>query len=248
MDQENVQMTPQDQSGDFLEGWRAEGEADTTPPAAAVKSETTDPEPDAPSGEVWKLKHMGEERTMKSSEVTAELLQKGLDYDRVREKYDAAKPLVETLTHLAEQESTTPTEYLRRLRREDKKSGGMTESEAERTLSLEDREAAMAAKELQAQEMENFRKAQQSKIRDDLREFSCAFPEVYTALLQDPTAVPQSVWQAVERENLSLTAAYARYAVADRRRQDNVARSVGSMHSAGSDRTAHDAFAAALAE
>ncbi len=245
MDMENVQMTPQDQSGDFLEGW-CEEQPKTTDASCDTDAETDAQNRDDPSETVWKLKHMGEERTMRSGEVTAELLQKGLDYDRVREKYDVAKPLIETLTHLAEQEDTTPTEYLRRLRREDKKNGGMTESEAERVLSLEDREAAFAAKESSAQELEQFRKERQGKIRDDLAQFARAFPDVYAAMVQNPDTIPKSVWQAVERENLSLCAAYARFAVGRRHETDNAARSVGSMHSAGNDTTAKDAFAAAL--
>lgn len=95
------------------------------------------------------------------------------------------------------------------------------------------------------------------RVRADLAEFARAFPEAHRAALRDPKSLPADVWGDVER-GLSLTAAYARSAVAKSAREANAARgetaaarrnavnrarSAGSLRSAGMSR-AGDAFLA----
>lgn len=78
--------------GEIMDGVRDEAES----PEQAV---TTQPE----DGELFTLKHLDEVSTV-SREKVIELAQKGLDYDRVRAKLDAARDELGELKSLAEKE------------------------------------------------------------------------------------------------------------------------------------------------
>lgn len=215
---------------------------------------------EAPS---WIVKHMGEERKISSEEITPELLQKGLDYDRVRGKYDEAKPVIEMFTEFAKSAGMNVADYARYIRAEAKKAGGMSEAEAKRAVELEDREAAVAAAEAAKTESAQKKAAEDARIKADITDFKAAFPDIYTKAKDDPKAIPQTVWDAVVKGGMSLTAAYARYAVTQanelataasaaaktaENNGRNAARSTGSMKSAGSDAKNRDPFAAAFDE
>lgn len=227
-------------------------------PAEAKQDETADGEKDkAPEESSWNIKHMGEEKTLKASDVTPELLQKGLDYDRVREKYDEAKPIVEMFTEFAKKAGMSVTDYIKYVRAEAKKASGMSEDEAKRAIELEDREAVISAKEEEQKQKESEENSVKEKVKADLDEFKNAFPEIFEQARTNPDAIPKSVWDEVKSGKLSLTAAYSRYAVAKAQEsvkaandkaeaasqnQKNAERSSGSMKSAGSDTRAKDAF------
>lgn len=210
-----------------------------------------------PSAPTWIIKHMGETRTMTSEQITPELLQKGLDYDRLRGKYDEAKPVMEVFADLANKAGMSVTDFVKSVRAETKKAQGMSEAEARHAVELEDREAAIAAAEAQAREAANARAQQAANIRADLAEFAKAFPDVYKQAGGDPkTVIPQSVWADVDK-GMSLVAAYGKYVAANAaaqieaankraetagRNAANAARSTGSQKSAGNDSKIKDVF------
>lgn len=233
-----------------------EGEADTK----AEQQEAEETRQDAENGEsreaAWVIKHNGTELTVKAGDITPELLQKGVDYDRIRTKYDEAKPVMEIFTGLAQSNGMSVPEYIRVVRAAMKKAEGMNDEEAARAIDLEDREAAVSAREAEQQESEAATDRQNERIASDLNEFANAFPEIYKQAETNPEAIPQAVWEDVRR-GLSLTAAYARYAVASANdaaktaqaqvaamelNRKNGARSAGSMQSAGNDSKQKDAF------
>lgn len=204
----------------------------------------------------WNVKHMGEERSLSVKDITPELLQKGLDYDRVRDKYDEAKPMLEMFGQFAQKANMTVPEYLRYIRAETMRAQGMSEEEAKRTVELEDREAAVAAKETQAQAETQVQEEAQRKRESDIANFSKAFPDVFEKAREDPKVIPQSVWDDVGN-GMSLTAAYSKYAVAQAEAQAraakeqaetagknraNAQRATGSMCSAGGDVKSADPF------
>lgn len=197
----------------------------------------------------WDIKHMGEARTVTAAEITPELLQKGMDYDRVRERYDEAKPVMELLGQFAQSAGMSVTDYARYIRAETMKATGMSEAEAKRTMELEDREAAIAAKEAEGQQVREREELERTKVAEDVTEFAKAFPDVFAKAKDDPKVIPQSVWKDV-RSGMSLSAAYSRYAVAQAQVQAetsaknaaNAARAAGSMRSAGNEGRNNDAF------
>ena len=150
---------------------------------------------------------------------------------------------------------------MRYLRVEVKKAKNMSEDEALRAVDMEDREAAVAAKEAAQQEAENAQSASKARIKADLVDFAKAFPEVYQQAKVNPKAIPKEVWDEVNRNGMTLTAAYSRYAVNEAKReaaaadaradasshnQKNSDRSTGSMKSAGNDSKIKDDFLTGL--
>lgn len=244
----------------------AEGASATDEPTEPAEADTT-AEGEAGAAEAegqkavpasWTIKHLGEEKTLSATDVTPELLQKGMDYDRVRSKYDEARPALELLSQYAKQANMTLGDYAKHLRVQAKQASGMSAEEASRTVELEDREAAVSAQETAQQERQQEAESRKTKINADLAEFAKAFPEVYARVRNgDKSAIPDSVWAEVNGGRLSLTAAYAVYAVgqADQKaaaaervqkaaaqNQRNAQRSTGSMRSAGNDTKTKSAF------
>ena len=236
-----------------------EGKAEETEETEATETEAekeAEPKTEqaAPS---WKIKHMGEEKTLTAADINPVLLQKGMDYDRIRSKYDEAKPVVELMTQFANKAGMSITDYIRHIRTEAFKASGMSEAEAKRSVDLEDRETAVAAAEAAQKEKADAEAQAKSKIDADLAEFAKAFPDVYKQAESDPKAIPESVWAKVNSGELTLTAAYSRYAVeqakaeaaaakqaaaTEAKNAKNAARSTGSMKSAGNDAKNIDAF------
>ena len=234
----------------------AEKEAEETAATETEAEKEAEPktEQEAPS---WNIKHMGEERKLTAADITPVLLQKGMDYDRIRSKYDEAKPVVELMTQFANKAGMSVQDYIRHIRTEAFKAGGMSEAEAKRNVELEDRETAVAAAEAAQKEKADAEAQAKSKIDADLAEFAKAFPDVYKQAESDPKVIPESVWAKVNSGELTLTAAYSRYAVeqakaeaaaakqaavVEAKNAKNAARSTGSMKSAGNDTKNTDAF------
>lgn len=220
--------------------------------------ETPAQEAQAEAPKTWELRHMGEVRSVNEAELTV-LAQKGMDYDRIRTKYDESKPVMELFSHLARGAGMDVAAYVADLRAKVKQSSGMSEEDARRAVALEDREAAVAAKEAaQTQRQDDANATAQAKAAADMRrkadiaEFKRTFPDA----AKDPKAIPQEVWNEVNRGS-TLVAAYSRYAVAQAKaaqaaaersaavsaqNQKNAARSTGSMKSAGENSRGHDDF------
>ena len=242
-----------DSEGAAAEGEQTEQTVDETTSGAAADGTDGKGQETAPT--TWTVKHMGEEKTLGAADITPELLQKGLDYDRVRVKYDEAKPALELLSQYAKQANMSLADYAKHLRVQAKLASGMTAEDAQRTVELEDREAAVSAKETEQQENAKGEADRKAKVAADLAEFEKAFPDIYAkAKNGDPNAIPKSVWDEVNSGKFSLTAAYSRYAVAQAaeqaraavqtaaQNQKNAQRSTGSQKSAGADTKSTNAF------
>lgn len=214
------------------------------------------PKADAPK--MWTLRHMDEVRQVGEADMVV-LAQKGLDYDRIRGKYDESKPVMELFGSFAKQAGMSIPDYVSFIRTQAKQASGMSEAEARRTVELEDREAAVSAKEAVEAQRQNganqaaqARAAAEARRNADIAEFQRLFPDA----AKDPKAIPQEVWAAV-RSGMSLVSAYSKYAVdqanaarqaaeqkaaASAQNQQNASRSTGSMQSAGEPRGSKDPF------
>ena len=109
----------------------------------AQQQAETQPKADAPK--MWTLRHMDEVRQVGEADMVV-LAQKGLDYDRIRGKYDESKPVMELFGSFAKQAGMSIPDYVSFIRTQAKQASGMSEAEARRTVELEDREAAVSAK------------------------------------------------------------------------------------------------------
>ena len=222
----------------------------------AQQQAETQPKADAPK--MWTLRHMDEVRQVGEADMVV-LAQKGLDYDRIRGKYDESKPVMELFGSFAKQAGMSIPDYVSFIRTQAKQASGMSEAEARRTVELEDREAAVSAKEAEeAQRQSGANQAAQARAAADARrnadiaEFQRLFPDA----AKDPKAIPQEVWASV-RSGMSLVSAYSKYAVdqanaarqaaeqkaaASAQNQQNASRSTGSMQSAGESLASKDPF------
>lgn len=222
----------------------------------AQQQAETQPKADAPK--MWTLRHMDEVRQVGEADMVV-LAQKGLDYDRIRGKYDESKPVMELFGSFARQAGMSIPDYVSFIRTQAKQASGMSEAEARRTVELEDREAAVSAKEAVEAQRQNganqaaqARAAAEARRNADIAEFQRLFPDA----AKDPKAIPQEVWAAV-RSGMSLVSAYSKYAVdqanaarqaaeqkaaASAQNQQNASRSTGSMQSAGDPRASKDPF------
>lgn len=221
-------------------------------------TEETTPAQQAQAPKTWTLRHMGEDKTVDEAEMTV-LAQKGMDYDRIRAKYDESKPMMELIGHLAKEAGMDVSAFVADLRSKVKQSSGMSEAEARRAVELEDREAAVAAKEAAESQrqsdadLESQAQAQEdARRRADVERFRTVFPDA----AKDPKAIPQEVWTDV-RSGLTLVEAYSKYAVAKAQQaqqtaertsrasaqnRKNASRSTGSMRSAGESSKGRDSF------
>lgn len=221
--------------------------------------QTTSPAPEKEAEpKTWDLRHLDEVKTVDEQGMIA-LAQKGLDYDRIREKYDESKPVMELFGQFAKQAGMDIPAYVAYIRTQAKKAGGMSDEEAKRAVDLEDREAAVAAKEAQQKEAEAQQQTENQaksdaaeKRKADIEQFRKAFPDA----AKEPDKIPQEVWDDV-RKGLSLSLAYAKYeirqeqaarkdaehkAASSEQNQKNASRSAGSMRSAGNKNTSRDPF------
>lgn len=234
------------------------GVAETAAEAGAEEqTETTEQKADAPE-KTWTLRHMDETKNVGEAEMVT-LAQKGMDYDRIRAKYDESKPAMEILSIFAKQKGVSVADYVSFLRTEAKKADGLSEAEARRSIELEDREAAVTAREAeqaaerQAAEQANAAaNAAAQRRKADIDEFAREYPDV----ARNPDAIPKEVWDAVAAGS-SLTVAYAKYTAKQAREEaertrsaaqaaqqnvKNAARSTGSMQSAGQNAGGRDPF------
>ena len=236
------------------EGGAAETAAET---GTETQTETTEQKADAPE-KTWELRHLDETKSVGEAEMVA-LAQKGMDYDRIRTKYDESKPAMEMLAAFAKEKGVTVAEYIAYLRTEAKKADGLSEAEAKRSVELEDREAAVAAREAEqqaersaAERAEAEKTAKETSRKADIDEFTREYPDA----AKDPNKIPQEVWEAVSAGS-RLVVAYAKYlakqageaaqqakaeAAATKQNSRNAQRATGSMQSAGADTGKHDPF------
>lgn len=228
------------------------------------EAEGTEQEEDKEADQLFELKHLDEVRSVGREEVIA-LAQKGMDYDRIREKYDAAKPTIEWyeknydtvrwLEDMAKNQGMTLAEMVDETRaeimaKETNKSvdvcRGIIANER-KALELEAQKKALESRSSEAEEQANAK----AKMEADVKAFVDAYPDA----AKDPNSLPKEVWDAVHKgeslvnayrawENKQLKAQLDKEKKdAERRAQEqkNKARSTGSQSTAGK-RTDADAF------
>lgn len=182
-------------AGEIMDG-AVETELEAAPEAAGPEE-----------GESFELKHLGEAFSVDRERVT-ELAQKGLDYDRIREKLDAARgELGELRRWLGEvsggrDAGEFKTELSARALAE-REGIGLDEAMGRVRDEAERREAERAAAQTGAAEGGRIPGERKSR---EAREFFDAHPDAALRLLGGE-ALPREVWRRV-RAGESLTAAY----------------------------------------
>lgn len=220
----------------------AEETADQPETEAEGEAETEQPETD----QSFELKHLDEVRTVNRDEVI-QLAQKGMDYDRVRTKYDEAKPQIEWLS-----KNATSVRWMEDIARRqgisfeelvDQTRAQIMAQETNQSLSVC---RGIVANERKAAELENERArldTPEAKKQRDVQDFIREYPEQ----AKNPEALPKEVWAAVNRGE-TLVNAYRAYELKEVKAQleqqrlesarkvqeeKNRARSTGSQSTSG---------------
>jgi hypothetical protein len=242
-----------------------EGAAAENPEADQPTDETAEQEPEAEGTQTeaggtdqsFELKHLDETRTVNRDEVI-ELAQKGMDYDRVRQKYDAAKESIEWygknadsvrwLEEIAKDQGMSFEELVDSTRAQIMANKtnqslavcrGIVANER-KALQLEAQKKALEAKSADSTQDEQAK----ARMQEDVKAFAAAYPEQ----ARDPEkSIPKEVWDEV-RKGETLVNAYRAWEnkqlklELEKREQENKnrSRSTGSQRTAG-NKTA-DAF------
>lgn len=153
-DQQEEQVEETEQEEEHAESSGEEGEVTEQSTETTEQTQETEQQAEAQqqvdAPKQWNLRHMGEVKSVGESEMVT-LAQKGMDYDRIRGKYDEAKPVMELFSQFAKQAGMNVTDYVAHIRMQAKQSQGMSEAEAQRAVELEDREASVSAREAEQQ-------------------------------------------------------------------------------------------------
>lgn len=225
----------------------------------AAATEADQPtETEAQEPDTFSLKYMDEERRVTREEVVT-LAQKGMDYDRVREKYEDAK------TRYADYETikadlakrNEQIQWLEELARDQGQTlDELVESTQVSIMSKKTGKSPEVCKGIVAnQRLERELKAQQAKLAEtgsknakrdaDIDAFLKAYPDWQG---KNPDGIPKEVWTAVTQNGESLVSAYRAYEVKELRAQlekeraeaqkqkqkeENKAHSLGSMSTGG---------------
>lgn len=224
-------------------------EGAVTESAEGTEQQAAENQPQQAAPDTLRIRYMDEEKEISREEAVV-LAQKGMDYDRIRGKWDDVKDLVAFVDEQAKAAGMDRKAFIDFLRIETKKSQGMGEEEARRTVDMENREAVVARKESEEQQRIANQQAQQQaaeaaqRERDaDFRRFAMKFPDV------DPKTIGPDVWERVgkgerlteiwlEKENERLRQEQA----AAEQNAKNAGRSTGSMASSGGETQKKDPF------
>lgn len=243
------QETAQDDDSQEVDAGAQDG--DKKPDSAGAEGEKEPPQtqeqPKAP--ETLRIKYMNEERDIPMSEAV-QLAQKGMDYDRIRGKWDDAKETISFIDEQARMAGMDRKAFIDYLRTETKKSQGMSEADARRAVELENRESAVAERENAMKQHEAEVQAQNDaaqaarEARDaDFRRFAEKFPDVdaktigadvWARVAKGESLV--EIWQEKEINRLKTEQAAAA------QNAKNAGRSTGSMASSGGETNKKDPF------
>ena len=169
-----------------------------------------------PEPETFTLKHLDETRTVSRDEVVA-LAQKGMDYDRMRGKYDDVSARLKEIDdwfseYTSGKDFNTFRDDVEAARLAQQR--GIDKATALERIKLDRERKALEADRQNAAKADGEKEAQRQRAAEDVRLFSERFPEVAAKLTTDKNAVPQSVWDAVGKGE-RLVDAYEKHQAAE---------------------------------
>ena len=202
---------PQTKDAEAKAGAGEETAAEDTGAEAEGEPEVKEPEP-----ETFTLKHLDETRTVGRDEVVA-LAQKGMDYDRMRGKYDDVNARLKEIDdwfseYTSGKDFNTFRDDVEAARLAQQR--GIDKATALERIKLDRERKALEADRQNAAKADGEKEAQRQRVAEDVRLFSERFPEVAAKLTTDKNAIPQSVWDAVGKGE-RLVDAYEKHQAAE---------------------------------
>jgi hypothetical protein len=155
--------------------------------------------------QAFKVKHLHEEKEIGFDEAPT-YIQKGLDYDRIKTKYEDSKPVIGFVEKLASQNGMTVPEYLKAVEEYERRQE-IDNLANQRNLDPElAEELYLSRQERQQRKAQETQREMEERNKQEYVDFINEFPDV------KPEDVPAEVWEMKNKNpNISISDAYIRY-------------------------------------
>ena len=240
------------------------GEANQPTHDEAEQTGETETEPtatDDAANQSYTYKVLGQEQTISRNDPSIPtLLQKGTDYDRIRQKHEdtlseltTAKDKLAFFEQIAGSRGETLDQFIDEVAAEQLAAReGIDPAVALGRVQIERERKQLEAEKAKLAKGADEQALAEKKRQDDITAFQKEYPDVFAKLATDKNAIPATVWEDVNKGE-SLVAAYAKYERAQlkaendklkaeaeqiKQKQINKSRSTGSQSTkgAGSER------------
>ena len=238
------------------------GEADQPAHGEAEQADGAEPAEDVTPDEgdqTFTLNYLGAEKVVSKDEAVT-LAQKGMDYDRIRQKHEetlseltTAKDKLSFFEQIAGSQGKTLDQFIDEVAAEQLAAReGIDPAVALGRVQIERERKQLEAEKAKLAKGADEKATAEKKRQADIEAFQKEYPDVFAKLATDKNAIPAAVWEDVNKGE-SLVAAYAKYERAQlkaelerakaeaeqiKQKQINKSRSTGSQATkgAGSER------------
>ena len=238
------------------------GEANQPTHDEAEQADGAEPAEDVTPDEgdqTFTLNYLGAEKVVSKDEAVT-LAQKGMDYDRIRQKHEetlseltTAKDKLSFFEQIAGSRGTTLDQFIDEVAAEQLAAReGIDPAVALGRVQIERERKQLEAEKAKLAKGADEQATAEKKRQADIEAFQKEYPDVFAKIATDKNAIPAAVWEDVNKGE-SLVAAYAKYERAQlkaelerakaeaeqiKQKQINKSRSTGSQATkgAGSER------------
>lgn len=184
----------------------------------------------------FKVKHLHEEKEVSYDEAPT-YIQKGMDYDRVKGKYEESKPVLDFVERIAKQNGMDVQTYLRAVEDYERQQEIENMSQQNNLSPELAEELYLLRQERQQKEVMSRQQQHEESQRKEYIDFISQFPDI------KPEEIPSDVWEIkANNPHLSITDAYIRHEykslrnkeVAQKTNHVNADTSTGSVTGQGS--------------
>ena len=208
--------------------------------------------------QTFTLNYLGAEKVVSKDEAVT-LAQKGMDYDRIRQKHEdtlseltTAKDKLSFFEQMASSQGKTLDQLIDSVMAEQLATReGIDPAVALGRVQIERERKQLEAEKAKLAKGADEQALAEKKRQDDITAFQKEYPDVFAKLATDKNAIPAAVWEDVNKGE-SLVAAYAKYERAQlkaelekakaeaeqiKQKQINKSRSTGSQTTKGNTST-----------
>ena len=208
--------------------------------------------------QTFTLNYLGAEKVVSKDEAVT-LAQKGMDYDRIRQKHEetlseltTAKDKLSFFEQMASSQGKTLDQLIDSVMAEQLAAReGIDPAVALGRVQIERERKQLEAEKAKLAKGADEQALAEKKRQDDITAFQNEYPDVFAKLATDKNAIPAAVWEDVNKGE-SLVSAYAKYERAQlkaendklkaeaeqiKQKQINKSRSTGSQSTKGNTST-----------
>lgn len=152
----------------------------------------------------FKVKHLHEEKEIPYDEAPT-YIQKGLDYDRVKSKYESSKSTLDFVENLARQQGMNVDDYIKAVNENQRQQEieGLAAANGLNTEMAEELYLLREERKMREQREQEFQRKESEQ--QEYMKFFDEFPDVSV------DAIPEEVFEIRAKTGLKLTDAYIRY-------------------------------------